>query len=132
MKRYALPLIVVLALAGCATADPPSAHELEQAELANRTLIEKVTAKCPALYGSDIGDEGKSLLLDTQGSDDATGLNMTQLDCILIRLETPDSTRSLIDSTRALDGRQEAKWDSITATWSYHPDSGLNMVIVEE
>jgi ribosomal protein S6E (S10) len=131
MKRYALPLIVVLALAGCATVGPPSAHELEQAKLANRTLIEKVAAKCPALYGSDIGDEGKSLLLDTQGSDDATGLNMTQLDCILIRLETPDSTRSLIDSTRALDGRQEAEWDSFSATWSYHPDSGLNMVIVE-
>jgi hypothetical protein len=132
MKRLALPLIAVLALAGCAPADPPSAADLEHIEMANRTLIEKVAAKCPAAYGSKIGDEGKSLILDTQGNDDATGLDMTQLDCILFRLEAPDSTRSLIDSTRALDGRQEATWDSITATWSYHPDTGLSMVIVEE
>jgi hypothetical protein len=41
----------------------------------------------------------------------------------------PDSIDSRIGSKRALDGRQTATWDGFSASWGYHPDSGLDIVI---
>ncbi|WP_269142641.1 hypothetical protein [Georgenia yuyongxinii] len=32
-------------------------------------------------------------------------------------------------STRALDGRQTAEWDGVVATWSFHPDDGLDVIL---
>jgi hypothetical protein len=29
-------------------------------------------------------------------------------------------------------GRQEASWDGIEASWSYHPDNGLDLVLVDQ
>ena len=31
--------------------------------------------------------------------------------------------------TRAIDGTQEEQWGLYRATWTYHPDQGLNVVI---
>jgi hypothetical protein len=41
----------------------------------------------------------------------------------------PGSIVARLDSTRAMDGVQQATWDSYTATWSYHPDSGIDLII---
>ena len=30
--------------------------------------------------------------------------------------------------TRALDGRQKEVFDYVTVIWSYHPDSGINIL----
>lgn len=49
--------------------------------------------------------------------------------CVLFELKIPDSVVSRIDSTRALDGRQDAKWENYSASWGYHPDSGLDIVV---
>lgn len=32
-------------------------------------------------------------------------------------------------TTRALDGQQTADWDGFTASWGYHPDTGLDVVV---
>ena len=32
---------------------------------------------------------------------------------------------------RALDGRQTGTWDDFEASWGYHPDDGINLVIEE-
>lgn len=29
----------------------------------------------------------------------------------------------------ALEGRQDAEWDNYSASWGYHPDSGLDIVV---
>jgi hypothetical protein len=34
-----------------------------------------------------------------------------------------------IDNTRALDGMQRDSWRKFKASWTYHPDDGLNIVI---
>ena len=86
----------------------------------------------PNSYGISLGDNDRSLTLDGRGADDSQGAAIETIACVLGALETPDSTLSLIDSTRALDGRQSATWNGYSASWSYHPDSGLNIVLVED
>lgn len=34
-----------------------------------------------------------------------------------------------IQNTRALDGTQTAEGDGVTASWTYHPDDGLQLVV---
>lgn len=58
------------------------------------------------------------------------------VDCLLERARIPDDVSFRIDSTRALDGMQDAQWQfdddaQMTASWTYHPDDGLNLVISE-
>ena len=86
----------------------------------------------PNSYGISLGDNDRSLTLDGRGQDDSQGAAIDTIACVLGALETPDSTLSLIDSTRALDGRQSATWDGYSASWSYHQDSGLSIVLVED
>ncbi|UOE21439.1 hypothetical protein NI17_010180 [Thermobifida halotolerans] len=75
-----------------------------------------------------IGDEGASLVLDHQGADEAGGLSYAEVNCVLNALEAPDGIVAQMERTTALDGRQSASWDGITASWSYHPDRGLDIV----
>lgn len=76
-----------------------------------------------------IGDDGASLNLDHQGAEESSGISLDSLVCILEELEAPDSVVAEMSQTRALDGRQSADWDGIHASWSYHPDSGLDIVL---
>lgn len=76
-----------------------------------------------------VADDGATITLDTRGEDDASGNSFEQVGCILAALDAPSYVASLIETTRALDGRQSAEWDNLEAFWSYHPDDGLNLTI---
>ena len=56
------------------------------------------------------------------------GATVGQAECFGEKLGMPDHVASEMGQTRALDGRQEAEWDDYAVSWSYHPDSGLNVV----
>lgn len=75
-----------------------------------------------------IGDRGDTLTLDTKG-EESPGVSINDLACILRELDVPDSVISRISNTRALDGMQEGSWENFTATWNYHPRSGLSLII---
>jgi hypothetical protein len=75
-----------------------------------------------------IGDEGQSLSMDSVG-EESSGAEFSDIVCVLDKLNTPDSVLNRINSTRALDGRQEADWNGFSASWGYHPDDGLDIVI---
>ena len=79
----------------------------------------------PGIY---VGDNGKSISMSSEGNESA-GAEYADIYCVLGELEIPDSVDSRIGSTRALDGRQSADWKEFTASWGYHPDSGLNIVV---
>ncbi|OWU99814.1 hypothetical protein B5D80_28730 [Micromonospora wenchangensis] len=88
------------------------------------------TDKCSVVSAdARIGDGGNSLTLDGRGEEDS-GLAYTDIVCILNELGAPDHVLSEMDSTRALDGRQSAQWGEIRASWSYHPDQGLDLILV--
>lgn len=74
------------------------------------------------------GDNGNSLSLQSSG-DDAAGADVGDIVCVLDELDIPDSVLTRMSSTRALDGRQTGEWDEFSASWGYHPDNGLDVVI---
>jgi len=79
--------------------------------------------------GGELADEQTTLILDTQGAEDVAGLDYATVSCVMSRLGTPERVVRAMESTRALDGRITDSWDVFTASWSYHPDSGLDLVI---
>ncbi len=94
------------------------------------TPITRALDECSLSRLVDPGDGGTSVLLDGEGEDVGSGtLTVTQIACVLNEVDIPDSVVYRIDDTRALDGRQNADWDGMTASWSYHPDSGLDLVL---
>lgn len=53
------------------------------------------------------------------------------LTCVLGALDTPTSVIAQMESTRALDGMQSATWGDFKASWNYHPDDGLDVIITQ-
>lgn len=101
------------------------------AEATAETEIETAVDRCVSnTRGVEVGDGGRSLNIVGAGRFD--GPKIEDVACVLFSTGIPDSVVSRIDSTRALDGMQEASWDGYHAFWTYHPDDGLWMVIEQE
>ncbi len=100
------------------------------------TALERAYDAClgedETVLGIRMLDDGSTLHVDTVGNDDAFGADYADAACLLNELDTRQRMISLMDSTRALDGRQSDTWDDFTATWSYHPDSGMDLLVVED
>ena len=77
----------------------------------------------------DLGDDGKSVTIETVGEKKSYGAEVDDAYCVLRELGASDSMIARIGQTRALDGRQTASWKGFTASWSYHPKNGMNLVI---
>lgn len=93
-------------------------------------VLEEAVAGCELedTYGVDLGDEGQSLSMSGEGNE-SSGVGFEDMHCVFEAVDMPDGVLTRIDTTRALDGRQTAGWDGLEASWGYHPDSGLNIVI---
>lgn len=76
-----------------------------------------------------LGDDGRTLSLDGKGKEDLYGLAWSDIECVLKAVNVPDYVRDQMDSTRALDGTLRESWDNFSASWSYHPDSGVSVVL---
>ncbi len=80
---------------------------------------------------SAVADRGRTLIFDTKGSNDGTGHAMSDVACVLNLLLIPQAVVTHIDSTRALDGQQTDTWEGINARWTYHPNTGLTLTLVD-
>lgn len=77
-----------------------------------------------------LSDGGRTLYLDMRGDDPGSGtLTWGQVQCYLTALQTPEYVLRHMQSTRALDGRQSDTWGDFEASWTYHPDDGLDVLI---
>lgn len=83
---------------------------------------------CTATNGVLVSDNGSTLSVDMMGEEDYVGAGYGDVLCIIDAVKTPDYIVSAIESTRALDGRQHDEFDGIEVSWSYHPDSGLDLL----
>lgn len=107
-----------------------AAAQAAAAEAAKSSLFEDALNKCGASSKATVEDDGRTLILDMRGSKSLSGtLTATETYCVLDALDVPTSVKSLMDTTRALDGRQTGSWGDIEASWSYHPDQGLDIVL---
>lgn len=80
-----------------------------------------------------VEDNGTTLIVNTKSEDDdPLGATSLALDCVYEQLDVPAHIRERIGVTRSVDGRQDGAWDAFTASWSYHPDNGANVIIVQD
>lgn len=79
--------------------------------------------------GTTISDGGKTMIVNMQGTEDTSGMTADMTACVLRELHVSAAVSQHIETTRALDGRQSDRWAGYTASWTYHPDDGLDMVI---
>lgn len=82
-------------------------------------------------------EDGKSITIDSNPWGAAKGSQAYKLDndfaLLMIKelnseLGLPDWLYTEMIGTRALDGRQKEVFDYVTVIWSYHPDSGINIL----
>jgi len=73
-------------------------------------------------------DDWNSLYLDGKG-ETGSGMEISDIACVLFAIDTPDPVISRIDSTNSLMGQQEATFDGLDLLWTYHPDNGLDVYI---
>jgi hypothetical protein len=83
---------------------------------------------CSASNGVLVSDNGATLSVDMMGEEDYVGAGYGDVICLVNAVGTPGYIVSSIEATRALDGRQHDEFDGIEVSWSYHPDSGLDIV----
>lgn len=72
-----------------------------------------------------VGDGGASLSLSMEDDSDGKVFN-----CVASEVGLPDSVRSKMGSTRALDGTQSDTWDGMKVTWSYQTGGYSNSLDV--
>lgn len=92
--------------------------------------LEKASDNCSTW--ANMQDGGSAISFDTQGNDDTSGDKAEDMLCVLDALNTPEHVMTHIDATRAMDGQQTDAWSNLTARWSYHPDSGVILTIVQQ
>jgi hypothetical protein len=77
-----------------------------------------------------LADDDHTLVVDMAGEESGTGTaTIDDIVCVLGELETPQAVVAQMESTRALDGMQSTTWSTYKATWTYHPDDGLDLII---
>lgn len=86
-----------------------------------------------ACKAGEVSDGDRTLFLDTGGNKMNSGdANLGDLACILGQVSTPHYVVVRMEETRALDGRQTETWGPFEASWTYHPDQGLDVLIREK
>jgi len=126
--------VVALAAVGIATAGTTTAlHGSAAPVLFTPPPVETAIQKAASTCGmtSNVADNGHSITLDTEGEEDYSGDDLSDVACVTVELGVPNSLIQRMDHTRALDGVQTGEWDGLTATWNYHPDHGM-MLIIED
>jgi hypothetical protein len=99
----------------------------------SQTRFEKAVASCTGLPTASLADEGKTINVTSIGKDNtATGTPLEAIVCGLEALNVPTSTVAKIDRTTSLQGVQTDTWDGIEASWTYHPDNGLGIILVDK
>lgn len=128
---FAIALVGCGSSAGTAGSEAGGPSSSTSTSIPGKTKIESALSECgisPADRNFDVGDGGYTLSIDGEGEEDS-GAGITDIACVLFALDVSDAVVGRIDNTRALDGTQEGSWGDFYATWSYHPDSGMSMVI---
>lgn len=100
-----------------------------QVGLVTEAPLKKASAECAA---GTLADENETLVIDMAGEDYGSGTaTFADIECVLDELAAPQSIVAKMGSTRALDGMQTADWSGYEATWTYHPDDGLDLILTE-
>ena len=96
---------------------------------ASENKLADVVKECGARgRGVRLASDKSTLTMEAFG-EGSGGVATPVFQCVLERLDTPSAVRERMMETRAIDGTREESWGSYRATWTYHPDQGLHVVI---
>lgn len=124
MTRLIIALIAAAVLLGCS--DNGENTEAGQEAATQADAESSPVAEAAACHENlDVTDDGASLIIDTG----TNPVPLSALDCVYEALEMPKSIIARIERTRALDGTQDGSWGALEASWTYHPDNGLNLIV---
>ena len=102
-------------------------------EIASNSTNGGMTEAADGCLASELmSNDAVSIAFDTKGEEDTDGDGLWSAFCVLKALAAPDYIFDSVMQTRALDGRTEESWGAFRASWSYHPDSGMDMTILFE
>jgi hypothetical protein len=79
------------------------------------------------LYAT-VDEDGSSLYMDGDG-EESLGVNVDYQVCVLGALDVPDNIINRMSNTTSLMGMQTGSWDGIAASWTYHPNNGLDVLL---
>jgi hypothetical protein len=79
--------------------------------------------------GLTLASDGKSITIDGAGEDGDYATTFTTTVCLLGELKAPETVLDRMGRTTSLMGVQDADWEGINASWTYHPDNGLDVAI---
>lgn len=129
-RQWVIPFAVVGAIVATIIIGSSVGSDTAGAPVAPaETLLKAAHDQCSAGVLSD-GD--RTMTLDMAGKESSSGtLTFDQVTCVLGFLGMPSSVGSRMDATRALDGMQDGDWDGFHASWTYHPDNGLDIILTE-
>jgi hypothetical protein len=141
MKGVLGVVLLAVALAGCGGQGHQASSSEDASKDAGPTALEQASSDCggkpvgnPLLTRGlktkaakflTVEDDGQTLIVGGGDQYDTAQAGF----CVLEELDAPASTVSLVESTNSTMGRQTDSWDGFEASWSYHPDSGLDMTI---
>ena len=92
------------------------------------TKFSDAYALCGSPEGVSVEDGGSTLVIDMAGEDDYYGAGYDSVFCMIHGVSTPSYIVSQMEQTTALAGTQNAEFDGISVSWSYHPNNGLDVV----
>ena len=75
-----------------------------------------------------VSSDGMSLEVNTTEKEAWHGESFHKITWINMGLGLPDSLADKMAQTRALDGRQTYDSGDISVSWSYHPNTGMNVI----
>jgi hypothetical protein len=138
MRIARLATAVVLAVAACggneaATADERTIFEDGARAGDSEHIVVVDDGDGISIKGEpDAADELRDMGINVDNLPSA-GAQISDIEAAFEVLEVPESVLLQISRTRALDGTQDATWTAsndtiIEASWTYHPDSGLNFI----
>lgn len=118
MKVGALSLVVLLGIGGFFIFSSMKAD----------TRFSEALSLCEALDASGVtfAEDGQSLNFDDKGKDDLFGGDFSDLQCIIEELNAPSTVLARMYQTTSSMGVQDAEWDGISISWTYHPDRGMD------
>ena len=92
------------------------------------TRFSSALSACDAVdaSGLTLAEDVQSLTFDGKGDEDFFGGDYSDLLCIIGELKAPSTVAERMSRTSSLMGVQDADWDGISISWSYHPNNGLD------
>lgn len=78
--------------------------------------------------GADLADDGWTLVLDSAGEDEYSGIAFSDVQCVMDAIPVPADIQARIMNTSGMDGQQTDSFDGISISWSYRSSTGVSMI----